>query len=141
MKLVFSRVALIAIATMLIAMIVFSLSSFARAQGAAVPDPTANDWRTLFTPPVWVMILGFLGTLITMPITTVLKNILKTEGINTLIVNSVVNTFLLGLIPWLTGTVPFLYAVLSSLIGIGMDKLTHSSIKDIASTVTPGSDQ
>lgn len=107
----------------------FTVSSFARAQSTASPD---LDWRKLLTPEVWAVLFTALSGWLTMPLTTALKQLFKTEGLTTVAVNSVLNALLLGLIPWLVGVYPFAYALVAALVGILLDKASHTSIKDIA---------
>jgi hypothetical protein len=110
------------------------------APGAPSQEPTYQpvpDWRTLFPAPVWAMLLGVLSTLLTVPLTGLLKTIFNSEGITTFVVNAALNTFFSGLLPWLIGVYPptfdaLRFVVLSTLIGMAMDKLQHFSIKQTA---------
>lgn len=103
-------------------------------QPAYQPVP---DWRTLFPAPVWSVLLGVLSTVLTVPLTGILKSVFKTDGINTVAVNAGLNTFFTGIVPWLTGVYPpsleaLFYVLIATVVGMIMDKLSHFTIKQVA---------
>jgi hypothetical protein len=139
MKVFTARAVTLILVFALIGMIVFSLSSFARAQEfPAVPpvNPVTaaplTDWKALFTPQTWAVLLGIASTILTVPITALLKNLLGTEGVSSVTVNAIVNAFFAGLLPYFANLYSLPYAIVASILGIVMDKFTHLSLQSIA---------
>lgn len=102
---------------------------------AAAAEPRAVGWEDLiklFTPEVWMGIVFALAGLFTPWVTTFMKQVLKTKGDQTKVVNYVIVGLLAGLLPYATGVYGYtyqglLYAIVVSLLrGIGDQKIYES---------------
>jgi hypothetical protein len=106
----------------------------------ALETPTYQPvprWQGLFTPAVWAALFGILSMALTYPLTGALKAVFQTDGITTVTVNAGLNTFFAGLLPWFIGVYPptleaLFYVVLSTGLGMFMDKITHVTVRQNA---------
>ena len=102
------------------------------------------DVRKLLAPEQWTAIFAGISTVLTMPLTAILKNTFKIQGASTLGVNTALNGIFAGLIPYIGGyyssdpTTPgglsgLIFAIFASLAGVLID---HGTLKTIQQALT-----
>ncbi len=83
-----------------------------------------NDIRQLFTPET----IGILLTLLSMPLTNVLKRIWGTEGNYTRLVNVFINALKGAVVMVIGGQSSFTYALVWLVVGVLVDQATYFAV-------------
>jgi hypothetical protein len=94
----------------------------------AVAAPGALD------PNTWAILLAAASTVVSVPLTALVKRFSGTEGTATVIVNIGLNAVIAGVLPWIAGAYPpdvggALLAFGATVLGSLADKIVHSSFK------------